>query len=88
MFYVIEIATGDSAIAGKGIYEYATEKEAVATFHSKMGTAMKSDLYATELLLVIDDRGTVLKREKYSKPVVPAAIDPFETETHSAESEE
>ena len=35
-FYVIEIAEGDSKIAGKGTYEYNTLDEAVATFHSKM----------------------------------------------------
>lgn len=68
-FYVIEIATGDAKIAGKGIYEYTgedAEKAAVATFHSKLGVAMKSDLYESDLLMVIDDSGKVIKREKYT----------------------
>lgn len=69
MFYVIEIATGDSKIAGKSIYEYSTENEAVASFHSKMGTAMKSEMYTSELLLVIDASGSVLKREKFVRPI-------------------
>lgn len=69
MFYVIEIATGDSKIAGKSVYEYATEVEAVASFHSKMGSAMKSDLFDSELLLVIDSTGKVIKREQYTKYV-------------------
>lgn len=64
-FYVIEIATGDSKIEGKGIYEYDTEKKAVASFHSKLGTAMKSELYTSDLLLVINSEGKVLKREAY-----------------------
>lgn len=80
MFYVIEIATGDSQIAGKAVYAYATEKEAVATFHTKMGNAMKSDLYTSELLLVIDDNGSVLKREKFvrSISVVEVAVPEIE----------
>lgn len=64
-FYVIEIATGDSKIAGKGIYGYETEKEAVASFHQKLGTAMKSELFTSDLVMVIDAEGKVIKREKY-----------------------
>lgn len=69
MFYVIEIATGDARIAGKAVYEYATEKEAVATFHSKMGNAMKSELYDSELLMVCDENGILSKREKYVREI-------------------
>lgn len=69
MFYLIEIATGDSKIAGKAVYSYETENEAVANFHSKMGQAMKSDLFNTELCVVIDEDGKVIKREKYVKDI-------------------
>ena len=72
-YYVVEISFGDPAIAGKGVYEYATEKEAVATFHQKMGTAMKSDLYTGNLLMVIDDFGNVIMRERYADVVEAAA---------------
>lgn len=65
-FYVVEISDGDSKIAGKSIYEFQTEKEAVASFHSKLGTAMKSVLYTSELIMVVDSDGKVLKREKYT----------------------
>lgn len=64
-YYVIEIATGDSKVAGKSIYEYNTEKEAIASFHSKLGVAMKSDLYTSELLIVINEEGKVIERNKY-----------------------
>lgn len=67
MFYVIEIATGDAKTTGKGIYSYENEHDAVATFHSKLGTAMKSDLYETDLIMVIDADGKVIKREKCVK---------------------
>ena len=66
-YYVIEIATGDTKIAGKGIYEFNTENEAVASFHSKLGTAMKSELYETELIMVVDSEGKLIKREKYTR---------------------
>ena len=69
MFYVIEISTGDAKIAGRAIYQYNTIDEAIATFHSKLGTAMKSDLYATELIMVMDDEGAVLRVEKYIKTI-------------------
>lgn len=64
-FYVIEIATGDSKIAGKGIYAYETEKDAKASFHAKLGIAMKSELYTSDLVMVVDADGKVIKREKY-----------------------
>lgn len=70
MFYLVEISTGDSKIAGRAIYSSNTENEAVAMFHSKLGTAMKSDLYDSELVFVVDENGKMLKREKYAKPVI------------------
>lgn len=69
-FYVVEIAEGDAKIKGKGIYEYATKDEAVASFHSKMGTAMKSELYTREQLLVLDQFNNVLVSEVYERPTV------------------
>ena len=68
-FYLIEVAEGDSKIAGKAIYEYSTLDEAVANFHSKLGTAMKSDLFESELVMVINSEGGVHKSEKWAKAV-------------------
>lgn len=65
-YYVIEIATGDAKISGKSIYEYDTEKEAVATFHSKLGVAMKSSLYESDLVMVVNKFGYIVCREYYS----------------------
>lgn len=65
-FYVIEIADGADSIKGKAIYEYAAQKEAVAVFHQKLGNAMRSELYTSALLMVIDGNGQLLKREKYT----------------------
>lgn len=69
MFYLIEIVTGDALVAGRAIYAYDNEKNAIANFHSKLGTAMKSDLYESDLCMVINENGAVIKREKYTKPV-------------------
>lgn len=68
-YYLLEISEGNAKIAGKAVYEYATENEAVAMFHQKLGSAMKSDLYTSELVMVIDENGAVLKSEKFV-PVV------------------
>lgn len=65
-YYVIEISTGDEKIKGKGIYEYATEREAVAAFHTKLGTAMKSPLFESELVMVVNKFGYIVCREYYS----------------------
>lgn len=64
-YFVIEITTKADTTT-KGVYEYATENEAIASFHSKMGGAMKNKDYLAELLMVIDDNGAVLKVEKYT----------------------
>jgi len=67
MYYVIEISNGDPKIEGKAIYQYDTIEAAVGAFHSKLGAAMKSDLYTSELVLVIGADGEVMRAEKYTK---------------------
>lgn len=59
MYYVIEIAVGDAAIAGKAVYEYADKTKAEAAYHKKIGTAMDSDLYTAHTALIIDAAGAV-----------------------------
>jgi len=64
-FYLIEIAEGDSKISGKAIYEYATRDEAIANFHSKLGSAMKSELYTSEQILVLNSENGIEASEKW-----------------------
>lgn len=64
-YYLIEIAEGDSSIAGKAIYGYETLEEAKANFHIKLGNAMKSNLYTSELVMVINANGGIHCSEKY-----------------------
>ena len=68
-YFLIEIAEGDAKIKGKGIYEYNSRNEAIASFHSKMGVAMKSELYTREQLLVIDEGNSVIKSEIFIRVV-------------------
>ena len=74
-FYLIEIAKGDSKIQGVGAYEYATLNEAIATYHQKMSSAMKSDLFEREQLLVIDSNNVIYKSEIFERPIeVPEEV--------------
>lgn len=75
MFYVIEITNGDSKVSSKAVYEYTTLNEAVAAYHTKMGTAMRSDLYDSELVMVVDSEGAVYRSEKYTKPVAEEPVE-------------
>lgn len=85
MFYVLEIANGDSKIKGKGVYELATLNEAVALFHSKLGIAMKSELYTDELVMVIGADGAVYRSEKYiATPVEPTPVEEVEPTTEES----
>lgn len=70
-YFLIEIAEGDAKIKGKGIYEYATRNEAIANFHTKMGNAMKSPLFAREQLIVINSANGVEVAEVFEKPYEP-----------------
>jgi len=68
-FYIIEISEGDAKIKGKSIYEYETQREAVASFHKKLGTAMSSDLYTSELLMAISEKGAIILKDRYDASV-------------------
>lgn len=59
MFYVIEVSNGDAKIKGKSIYEYNTKREAEASYHKKLGTALASDLYTEELIMLTNDKGMI-----------------------------
>ena len=69
-YYVIEISEGDSKIKGKGIHEYNSKNEAIASFHSKMGVAMKSELYTKEQLIVIDSENCEIISEVFDRNLV------------------
>lgn len=70
-YYLIEISEGDAKIAGKSIYEYEDKDLAIANFHTKMGNAMKSDLFSREQAMVINSANGVEKQEVWTRKVPP-----------------
>jgi len=70
MCYVIELTTYvDKKADAKAIYGPYDETEATATFHQKMGGAMKNANYASELLVVVSETGGIIKDEYWKRPV-------------------
>lgn len=69
-YYVIEISEGDAKIKGKGIHEYNSRNEAIASFYSKMGVAMKSELYTKEQLMVVDSENCQIISEVFDRNLV------------------
>ncbi len=59
----------DGTADSKAIYTFDSENEALATFHSKMGGAMKNVNYAFELLHVINEYGVDIKSEYFERTV-------------------
>ena len=79
MYYLIEVTNyNDGTDVSKGMYEYATEMEAIANFHSKMSGAMKNEKYASELLTVMTNTGTVVKSEYWVRPIEEPEPEPTE----------
>lgn len=70
-YYLIEIAEGDSKIAGKAIYEYSNRNEALANFHKKNGNARLSELYTSQQLLVINSDNGREAEDKWVREVEP-----------------
>lgn len=75
-FYVIELSEGDKKISGKGIYEYNTLEEAIASYHGKMSTAMKSELYTREQITIINSQNVIYNKysEVFERPIKPEPI--------------
>ena len=67
-YYVIEVTKyADGTADSKSIYTYDDEVSAVATFHQKMGGAMKNANYAFELVQVINDYGVVIESKYFER---------------------
>lgn len=69
MFYVFEVANGDISIAGVSCAKFYNVTEAIASYHNRLATAMKSALYKNCLCMVISDDGAVVKREMFVREV-------------------
>lgn len=78
-YYLMEVTTyTDKETEEKALYAYDTYNEALSPFHTKMGGLMKRENTNSELLVIIDDYGNVMRSEKYVKPApepTPEVID-------------
>ena len=63
MYYLIEIINGTE----KAVYNYESSEAAVATFHQKLGNQMKAESCNSELVMVINESGSVVCYEYYKK---------------------
>ena len=74
MYYLIEVTEYvDGTPKAKGIYEYEDETLAVGNFHTKLGGAMKNENYASELVIVTDDKSNIIVKDVF---VRPAKVEP------------
>lgn len=70
-YYLIEVTTyTDSDKEDKGMYSYESYNDALASFYTKIGGLMKKDNTASELVVIIDTNGNVLRSDKYEKPII------------------
>lgn len=77
-YYLIVIITyTDETQDKKAIHEYVNEYEAIAHFHSTMGTAMIQDNVESVLVVAMNSEGGIYKNEKFTKPTF--VIEPEET---------
>lgn len=68
-YFVIDVETYNNGTpVSKAIYEYATPSEAVATFHQRMGSAMKNAAVDEVLICVIDGKGGQYAQEYWKRP--------------------
>lgn len=76
-YYVIEVTKyADGTADSKAIYAYDDEVSAVATFHQKMGGAMKNANYAFELVQVINEYGIVNESKYFERKVEAEEAEP------------
>ena len=77
-YYLIEVTTyTDGRADSKSLTTYDDELEAVGKFHQKLGGAMTTETYATELLQVVAGNGVVVATEFFERPIEPEPEDPF-----------
>lgn len=71
MYYCIEISKIKDKDISKAIYTYDDRDVAVGTFHQKLGNAMRSDLVLSDMLMVIDGRGSIQAYEYWEREIDP-----------------
>lgn len=71
MFYLVQMKTKTDGSIEKGTSNYSTFDEAVVQFHIAIPPAMQKEDTKKFVCVILDDNGTVVKREVYTKPIPP-----------------
>ena len=75
MFYLVQMKTKTDDSIEKGTSNYSTFDEAVIQFHVAFASAMQREDTKKFVSVILDDNGTVVKREVYNRPIPPEPED-------------
>lgn len=68
MFYLLNIETYSDTPISKSVYQYDDQSTAVASFHSRIGAAMKNEKCVSVLCKVMTETGVEIKSEFWARP--------------------
>lgn len=71
MYFLTQMKTKTDDTIEKGTSNYPTYDEAVIQFHIAIPSAMQKEDTKKFVGVILDDNGTVVKREVYNKPIPP-----------------
>lgn len=73
--FLIEIQSyNDGTKTSKAIYTYASLNEAISSYHSKMGAAMKLKNLKREVIIVLDEDG-IYKHDTFYNEVIEEDVE-------------
>lgn len=67
-YFVIDIETALDGKISPAIYTYSNEDEAVASYHSRMGSAMRNANVSEVLITVLDNTGNQHAQSYWKRP--------------------
>ena len=71
MYFLTQMKTKTDDSIEKGTSNYEDFNEAVIQFHTAFASAMQKEDTKKFVGVILDDNGTVVKREVYNKPIPP-----------------
>lgn len=71
MFFLTQMKFKTDGTVDKGTSVYNTKDEAVVQFHIAIASAMQKDDTKKFTAVILDEDGTVMKREVWNAPVPP-----------------
>lgn len=75
MFFLTQFKFKNDGTVDKGTTNYAEKNEAIIQFHISISSAMSKADTSKFVALIIDENGTVIKREVYEVPTVEETVE-------------